>query len=153
MSALDLRIPPPIIGLATAALMYGLAVAIPSAAWSHALCPWLAGGFALVGIAIDLSALWAFHRHRTTVNPLSPDRTTRIVSDGIYRLTRNPMYLGMLGLLLAWAIWLANMAAWVGPVLFVAYITRFQIIPEERILHQKFGAAYAQYRQRVRRWI
>ena len=95
----------------------------------------------------------SFRRARTTVNPFAPERTVNIVSSGIYRLSRNPMYLGMACILTGWAVWLWQVQAVLGVVLFVAWITRFQIIPEERVLTQKFGTEYRQYRQRVRRWV
>ncbi|MBF5002864.1 methyltransferase family protein [Diaphorobacter caeni] len=152
MAALELKIPPPLVGIATAALMYGVAQWVPAAAFAPPARVGLAALIAICGVAIDLSALYAFHRHRTTVNPLAPERTSVIVSNGVYRFTRNPMYLGMLVLLLAWCVWLANAAALVGPALFAGYITRFQIFPEERILLANFGEPYLQYMRRVRRW-
>ncbi|MEB0160908.1 isoprenylcysteine carboxylmethyltransferase family protein, partial [Pseudomonas sp. AH2 (2023)] len=92
------------------------------------------------------------HRSRTTVNPLRPDKAAALVSGGVYRVTRNPMYVGMMLLLVAWAVYLDS--AWVlaGPVAFVAYITRFQIAPEERVLRAKF-ADFDAYAARVRRWL
>lgn len=153
-SALDLKIPPPLVGIVCAGLMYGLARWLPQAALdADAVRQPLAFLLGVCGLALDVSGLIAFHRHRTTVNPLAPGRSSAVVTDGVYRVTRNPMYLGMLVLLLAWCVWLGNLAALLGPVLFVGYITRFQIIPEERILQAKFGEPYAQYLQRVRRWL
>ena len=76
-----------------------------------------------------------------------------MVTDGIYRYSRNPMYLGMALLLAAWALWLGNAAAWLGIVLFVALINRYQIRPEERILAAKFGDDYHSYCRRTRRWL
>ena len=108
---------------------------------------------ALGGAAFDLAGLLAFRRARTTYNPLRPERAKRIVSDGVYRHTRNPMYVGMALLLLGWAVGLGNAMALLGPVVFVAYITCFQILPEERALLAKFGADYADYLVQVRRWL
>lgn len=106
-----------------------------------------------VGLAFDGPALWAFWRSRTSVNPLRPERATALVTGGVYRFTRNPMYLGMLAHLLAWAAYLASPWALPGPVAFVAYITRFQIVPEERALAARFGDEYRRYTARVRRWL
>lgn len=92
-------------------------------------------------------------RRHTTINPLSPRKSTALVTGGVYRFTRNPMYLGMACLLTAWAVWLAALLAFAGPVLFVLYITRFQIRPEERVLTELFGLPYTDYTQRVRRWL
>ena len=106
-----------------------------------------------LGGAADLAGLLAFRRHRTTVNPLAPQNSSTVVQDGIYRYSRNPMYLGMALLLTAWAVWLAQPACLLVLPLFVAYITRFQILPEERILLARFGAPYQDYLRRVRRWL
>ena len=151
MSVLELKIPPPVVGLLTAALMYGASRALPEAAIAIPLRVVWAVVLAAAGLAIDLSALLAFRRHRTTVNPLSPQRASRIVTSGVYCFTRNPMYLGMLLLLTAWAVVQGNAAAFLGLPLFVLYITAFQIQPEERVLSAQFGAPYLQYLQQVRR--
>lgn len=108
---------------------------------------------ALAGVAIALSGVVSFRRVRTTVNPLKPEASTSLVSTGIYKVTRNPMYLGMLAVLLAWAAYLPSVLALLGPAAFALYITRFQIIPEERVLHSLFGAAFVEYTQKVRRWL
>jgi protein-S-isoprenylcysteine O-methyltransferase Ste14 len=107
----------------------------------------------LAGAAIALSGVVSFRRARTTVNPLKPETSTSLVSSGIYRITRNPMYLGMLAVLLAWAAYLPSVLALLGPAAFSLYITRFQIIPEERALHSLFGAPFVEYTQKVRRWL
>lgn len=107
----------------------------------------------LAGAAIALSGVVSFRRARTTVNPLKPETSTSLVSSGIYRITRNPMYLGMLAVLLAWAAYLPSVLALLGPAAFSLYITRFQIVPEERVLHSLFGAEFVEYTQRVRRWL
>lgn len=112
----------------------------------------LAAVLAVTGIGFDLAGIVAFRRARTTVNPLRPEKASTLVTDGVYGITRNPMYVGMACLLLAWACWLAGAWTFAGPVLFVAYITRFQIVPEERVLRERFGD-YAAYSSRVRRWL
>jgi len=109
--------------------------------------------FALLGFVTMVAGVVAFNRAHTTVNPHTPQNSANIVTSGIYRVTRNPMYLGMLLALLGWASYLANVAAAAFPILFVGYITRYQIVPEERILKEKFGAPYEAYLRSVRRWI
>lgn len=106
-----------------------------------------------IGLSLDAIALVHFLRSRTTVNPLKPDSASALVTGGIYRFTRNPMYLGLATLLLAWAIYLGNLAALAGVPLFILYMNRFQIAPEERALEARFGAEYRLYRARVRRWL
>jgi protein-S-isoprenylcysteine O-methyltransferase Ste14 len=154
MRFLELRIPPPLVGLIVAAAMWVIASSLPP------LLPLpvslrlpAAVMLALAGVAIALSGVVSFRRARTTVNPLKPETSTSLVSTGIYRITRNPMYLGMLAVLLAWAAYLPSVLALLGPAAFALYITRFQIIPEERVLHSLFGAAFVEYTQKVRRWL
>jgi protein-S-isoprenylcysteine O-methyltransferase Ste14 len=106
-----------------------------------------------IGAAIGIGGVMSFRRANTTVNPLKPETTAALVSTGVYSFTRNPMYLGMLLVLLAWALYLSSIWSFVGPVLFVSYITRFQIVPEERVLARLFGPPFAEYKKRVRRWI
>ena len=107
----------------------------------------------VVGLAFDLLGLLAFRAAQTTVNPLKPQRASALVTGGVYQVTRNPMYVGMCFLLLAWAVHLSALLPFAGPVLFALYITRFQIQPEERALIQLFGEQYVQYTARVRRWL
>jgi protein-S-isoprenylcysteine O-methyltransferase Ste14 len=95
----------------------------------------------------------SFRRAKTTVNPLKPETSAALVSTGVYSHTRNPMYLGMVLALFAWAVYLSSIWSLVGPAFFVLYITRFQIIPEERALDRLFGAPFAAYKTRVRRWL
>ncbi len=107
----------------------------------------------VVGFAFDLLGLLAFRASQTTVNPLKPERASALVTSGVYRFTRNPIYVGMCFLLLAWAVYLSALLPFAGPLVFVLYITRFQIQPEELVLVQLFGEQYAQYTTRVRRWL
>jgi len=106
-----------------------------------------------VGVAVALGGVASFRRARTTVNPLKPETTAALVATGVYSFTRNPMYLGMVLVLLAWAVFLASVLSLAGPARFALYITRFQIVPEERVLADLFGESFAAYKRRVRRWI
>jgi protein-S-isoprenylcysteine O-methyltransferase Ste14 len=108
---------------------------------------------ALAGGAAALAGDREFKRARTTINPFKPENSTALVTSGIYRFTRNPMYVGLTLVLLGWAAFLCSAWALLGPVVFVVYINRFQISPEERVLSAKFGAAYTEYTARVRRWL
>jgi protein-S-isoprenylcysteine O-methyltransferase Ste14 len=153
MLKLEHRIPPPVIGLAIGAAMWvvaGLPPALPLADWlRHAMAALLV----VAGLAFELSGFLAFRRQRTTVNPLNPEKASALVTGGAYRITRNPMYVGMTLILTAWAVHLSALWPFAGPVLFVLYIDRFQIVPEERVLHALFGEAYSAYAARVRRWL
>lgn len=150
---LELKVPPPVVALLLAAAAWWLAPLGPHLPWPDLLRRGLAGLLAISGLSLDFSGLVAFIRRHTTINPLSPRKSTALVTSGVYRYTRNPMYLGLTCLLTAWAVWLAALLPWAGPVLFVLYITRFQIQPEERVLTRLFGQPYADYTRRVRRWL
>ena len=153
MRWLELKIPPPIVGLLIAALMVLVARHGPVLALPGALRLALALPLVAAGVWLDLNGVLAFLRAHTTVSPLQPVKTSAIVDSGVYHFTRNPMYLGMAAMLTGGAIYLAAPLALLGPVAFVAYITRFQIQPEERALLTKFGEPYRAYCQRVRRWL
>lgn len=153
MRSLELKVPPPIVAAVAAGGMGALARWTPVIALPAGLRGTLAALLVAAGLAIALAGVREFRRARTTVHPLRPERASALVDGGIYRITRNPMYLGMLAVLLGWAAWLAAPWALLGPAAFVAFIGRFQIAPEERALRQLFGAAYAAYTQRVRRWL
>jgi protein-S-isoprenylcysteine O-methyltransferase Ste14 len=153
MRYLELRFPPPLVGITVAAAMWVTASLPPI--WPPLSSVRLMVGVILlvIGIAIALSAVISFRRAETTVNPLKPETSTSLVSTGIFARTRNPMYLGMLLALLAWAIYLPSALALLGPVAFALYITRFQIMPEERAMQTLFGSAFSKYAQSVRRWL
>lgn len=150
---LDLKVPPVAVVVSTAALMWLGAKAIPGSAFLLEGRPWLAGGIALLGASFALLGVLSFGRAGTTVNPMSPGTSSSLVTWGVYRVTRNPMYLGFLLILLAWALWLSNAAAFVPVPGFALYLDRFQIRPEERALASRFGQEFNAYRTRVRRWI
>lgn len=153
MRVLELRIPPPLVALATGLLMWYLPRLLPQ--WQldlpgrEGLALLLAG----VGGLIALFGIVAFVLARTTINPHKPAATSALVVGGVYRFTRNPMYLGILFVLLGWAVFLANAAAFLPLPLFVLYLNRFQIAPEERALAAAFGEQFAAYRAKVRRWL
>jgi protein-S-isoprenylcysteine O-methyltransferase Ste14 len=150
---LELKVPPPAVALLLGLGMWWLSPHTPAPDAPQTLRAGLAVLLVLVGGGFDMAGLWAFRQQRTTVNPLRPANSSALVTGGVYRFTRNPMYVGMALFLLAWAVWLGAPLALLGPVAFVAYITRFQIKPEERVLATLFGTAYADYTRRVRRWL
>ena len=153
MHALELKVPPLAVVLLFAVLMWLTAVYVPSLTltlpWRTAIAPicW-AGGFAII-----LTGLLACRGAKTTVNPLTPEATTAMVTSGIYAVSRNPMYLGFLIALLGWAAFLSHLLAFVLLPLFVLYMNRFQIEPEERALSAKFGEQFRDYARSVRRWV
>lgn len=153
MAFLETKLPAPLVAIAIAAGMWlywrdAQPIASPSD-----LRVAVAVAISQASAVLVLAALAAFWQARTTINPMHPDRAATLVTHGIYRYTRNPMYLSLGLLLLAYAIRLDSVAALGGPMVFAAYVTRFQVMPEERALEAKFGAQYADYCRRVRRWL
>lgn len=114
---------------------------------------WMAAALAVAGVGIVALAIIELRRAKTTFNPTSPEASAALVTSGVYRWTRNPMYVGVLLVLTAWALVLGNTLALLGVPAFFAYITWYQIIPEERVLAARFGADYIAYLSRVRRWL
>lgn len=153
MSALELRIPPVVLVLLFGAAMWGVGRMLPHADLAiPARTLWIAA-FVVLALAITTAGIVAFRRHATTVDPRTPEEATTLVASGVYRRSRNPMYLGFLLLLTGWAFYVANWAAALLLPLFVLYMNRFQIRPEERALRQKFGAEFDRYAAAVRRWL
>jgi protein-S-isoprenylcysteine O-methyltransferase Ste14 len=153
MNSLELRVPPPLVALALGIAMWGVSRVTFSPVAGGFPNTAIAAAIALLGGAVSVAGVISFLRARTTVNPHRPENASFLVRGGIYRVTRNPMYLGLALVLAAWAVFLLNPWSVLGPVLFVLYMTRFQIQPEERALLSLFGQQYADYMQRVRRWI
>ena len=153
MPSLEHKIPPPVVGALVAAAMWSVSALGPQ--FPIATGPKYAAVaiLAVAGVAFDLLGLLAFRAFRTTVNPLKPERASAMVTSGVYRVSRNPMYVGMVLLLLAWAVNLSALLPFAGPPIFVLYITRFQIQSEERLLKGIFGEEYSAYAARVRRWL
>jgi len=108
--------------------------------------------FALA-VFIAIAGIVSFKRAKTTVNPVQIEKASSLVTSGMFRITRNPMYLGMLLLVIGFAIRLDNPIALIWAVVFQQYMNRFQIFPEERMLAFLFGDAYENYMTRVRRWL
>jgi protein-S-isoprenylcysteine O-methyltransferase Ste14 len=150
---LELRIPPPVVGLIVGAGMWMVAHVLPTLHLSKLVRLVAAAVLGAIGVAVALGGVVSFRRAKTTVNPLKPETSATLVATGVYSFSRNPMYLGMALVLVAWAVYLSSVWSLVGPVFFVLYITRFQIVPEERVLDTLFGASFADYKRRVRRWL
>ena len=108
--------------------------------------------FILVSILVAAASIWQFYRNDTSI-PKQLDKTTRLVTSGIFQITRNPMYLSLLLILVSWALWLGHLLAWSGVITFIFLMNRFQISQEEIYLEKKFGDTYRRYKSKVRRWI
>jgi len=151
MNRLALKIPPVVTGVVTAIGMWLASRTLSTLTFAPLRV--VAVGLGLVGVAITALAMLSFWRARTTVNPMKPSSTSSLVTSGIYRFTRNPMYLGMLFVLIGWALYLANVMSWLFLPAFILYMNRFQIEPEERALTGRFGREYLEYASRVHRWL
>lgn len=153
MNSLELKIPPPVVALLLALLMWLTSRAVAPVEVPFALRIGAALVLAGIGQTITISGMVAFRRAKTTVNPMKASAASSLVTRGVYRFTRNPMYLGLMLTLFGWAVFLSSPLAMLWLAAFVLYINRFQIIPEERVLTSLFGAEYAKYKNEVRRWV
>ena len=152
MNALELKVPPLALALVFALVMWLAAGAAPALALAIPWHPFPAALLVGIGVLFVLAGGYAFRRAGTTVNPTRPQATTAIVASGVYRLSRNPMYVGFLLALGGWAVFLAHALPLAFLPAYVGYMNRFQIAPEERLLSARFGAEYASYAHSVRRW-
>src|SRR5438093_10270293 len=153
MSTLALKVPPPIAAAILAAAMWLISSATGALAMPTTVRISLVVLFALAGAGFSLAGAIAFRQAKTTVNPMKPENASSLVVSGVYRITRNPMYVGLLLMLAAWCVLLSAPWAIAGPIAFFLYITKFQIAPEEQVMSQKFGTDYLAYKARVRRWL
>ncbi|MGI9604844.1 MAG: methyltransferase family protein [Acidimicrobiales bacterium] len=152
MTALETRVPPMVWALLAGLIEFGLSPvdSLLDASWVTAF----AVVIAVAGIALSAAGIAEFGRAHTSVDPHSIEKASTLVTSGVYRVTRNPMYVGLLVLLVAFGLWRGSLAAVsVGPILFVVVMTRLQIIPEERMLGDKFGVAYDEFSESSRRWL
>lgn len=141
-------LPPPVICFSIAVVMYFL-----PRVGQYPRFIFIIDFLILLSFLIAALSVWQCHRHKTSIDPQQLNKTTTLVTSGIFRITRNPMYLSLLLILMAWALWLGNGLAWIGVIAFVFLMNRFQILREEVYLEKKFGEVYRQYKSRVRRWI
>ncbi len=150
---LETKVPPPVVFLILAFAMAALARFSPHAPFDPSVRIPLAFAIIALGLMIGLLAFLHFQTAKTTLDPVKIDAASALVTEGVYRFSRNPMYLGLTIMLVGWAIFLAAPWTAIGPAVFIAYITQYQIEPEERALTKKFGGAYRQYQLQTRRWI
>jgi protein-S-isoprenylcysteine O-methyltransferase Ste14 len=152
MPSLDSKIPPPAVVLVMAAFMWLISRAVPQLHFDLPAHNWLAAVVVVAGFVTGSSGVLSFRKAHTTTNPMKPGAST-LVTRGVYAMSRNPMYLGGLIMLLGWAIFLLNVLAFLFLPVYVLYIDRFQIGPEERVLASLFGETYVAYQARARRWL
>lgn len=150
---MNLLVPPPVVLALLAAAMWGVDRWLDAGRITFAGQGPLALALLAAGIGLMAAAAASMFAAHTTINPLKPARASVLVTGGVFRFSRNPIYLGDFLILAALAVWLGQVANLALLPVFVAYIGRFQILPEERALAARFGDDYAAYRARVRRWI
>jgi protein-S-isoprenylcysteine O-methyltransferase Ste14 len=150
---LTLRIPPLLLTLIFACVMIAAAMATPALSLDAPALRWAGTAIILAGLAVCAGGVLAFRRAGTTVDPTRPDKASALVRSGIYRFTRNPMYLGFLLLLVGLGVLLGHPAALIIALAFVPYMNRLQIEPEEEALARLFGEEFARFKREVRRWL
>lgn len=153
MKSLELKIPPLFLVIIFGILMWCLSMFLPGVIVSKSISFAVAGIVFMVGLAFALFGVLSFKKSDTTVNPMAPQEATSLVTSGVYQITRNPMYVGFLLFLLAWAIYLTNVYALLFSLGFVWYMNQFQIKPEEEMLTNLFGEQFTAYTDKVRRWL
>lgn len=150
---MHLKVPPVAIFLLALALLFTAHLALPIANVTPPFRGLVALAIALIGAAFGGQAVLAFINAKTTVHPMKPEDATTLVTSGFFRFSRNPMYFGLLCLLLAAGLYWGTLSlVAVGPI-FIWYMTEFQIKPEEDRLTENFEQEYLDYMGRVRRWI
>lgn len=147
--AMKLKVPPPVLFL----LCIVIIKLLPTTALLNFAFFVLASALFVVGLVIALASLLTFWHAKTTVSPKKIEQTSTLITTGVFRLSRNPMYLSLVFWLLAWTIFCETLWGVLVVIGFIAYLTEFQIKPEEKFLAQKFGKQYLDYKQSVRRWI
>ena len=145
------RIPPPIVTLICGLLIYY------SKSFFNQFFNFSNNGISLflliLGLIVFISAVRSFRKQKTTVNPLKPKQASSLVTSGIFRFSRNPMYLGMLIILLSISFKFNLLGGMIISLLFFIFITKFQILPEEEAMNELFGDKFTQYSNTTRRWI
>lgn len=148
---IDNKIPPPVVALFFGVVMWFVSAGSQDPIGTTRILGIIACW--LVGTYFSVSALISFRKAKTTVNPLKPQSATSLVISGVFGLSRNPMYVGMVFILLAWAIYLGSSWTLLGIIGFVIFINQFQIVPEERAMLALFGEEFVSYSKKVRRWL
>ncbi|HHF0558828.1 methyltransferase family protein [Vibrio diabolicus] len=153
MRKLELKVPPVAVFLLVILLMYGMTVLVPSLNISVPFVEVVVGGLTLLSGYMGIAGVYEFHKVKTTVNPVKPDMASSVVRTGVFAFSRNPMYMALLLLIIAIGLWWQHLSVVLCSVVFVSYMNRFQIKPEERVLERLFGEEYVDYKNHVRRWI
>ena len=150
---LEHKIPPPLVTLIAIAGIYLCSTFTTLAPLVIAPFYGFSVALTILGLGIMLAGALEFRRAKTTVNPLAPEQASELVISGIFKRTRNPMYLGMVIVILAATLAIGHLIGLIWAMGFMLYIQVYQIHPEEKAMQKLFGESFAQYRQQVRRWL
>lgn len=153
MKKLELKVPPVALFLLMVLLMYWLRGLIPSLKITVPFVEFVTAGLTVLAGFVGVAGVYEFRKAKTTVNPVKPETASLVVDTGVFAYTRNPMYVALLLVIIAIGLWWQHLSVILCGGLFVAYMNRFQIKPEERALERLFGEDYLDYKNQVRRWI
>jgi protein-S-isoprenylcysteine O-methyltransferase Ste14 len=153
MTRLEKRLPPPVVVFLIGAAMAAASIVLTALPIELALRAEIAVAIIALGFSFVARGFLTFRAAGTTIDPVRVDRVSALVTSGVFRRTRNPMYVGFATMLVGWAAFLAVPWLLLGPAFFVMFTTRFQVVPEERAMRARFGDAYAAYVRRVPRWL
>ncbi|MGR5416338.1 methyltransferase family protein [Vibrio diabolicus] len=153
MRKLELRVPPVAVFLLVILLMYWLKGLTPNFMITVPFVGFVVAALTLLSGFIGIAGVYEFRKEKTTVNPVKPESATSVVSTGVFAYTRNPMYVALLLLIIALGLWWQHLSVIPCGALFISYMNRYQIKPEEHVLERLFGDDYLKYKNRVRRWI
>jgi len=150
---LELKVIPPVQLIISSGVMVSLGTCFPQYYFDLQASLPIVILLILAASSIGILALYDFHKHQTTFHPHTPEKTSTVVDTGVFAYSRNPMYISLAIILIALGVYLQNYSCFIIIPLFIWYITRFQIIPEEKMLNKIFPNDYQIYCQKVRRWM
>ncbi|UYI48321.1 isoprenylcysteine carboxylmethyltransferase family protein [Vibrio natriegens] len=153
MRKLELRVPPVAVFLLVVLLMYWLKGLTPTFMITVPFVEFVVAALTLLSGFIGIAGVYEFRKAKTTVNPVKPESASSVVNTGVFAYTRNPMYVALLLLIIALGLWWQHLSVTPCGALFISYMNRYQIKPEEHVLERLFGEDYLKYKNRVRRWI
>jgi protein-S-isoprenylcysteine O-methyltransferase Ste14 len=145
------KIPPPVIALICGLVIYFSRALFPK--YVFTLTNFISILFLVLGLLMLTTAVLSFKKYQTTVNPLRPEKASQLITSGIFKFSRNPMYFAMLLVLLSITVKFNILGGAAMSVAFVLFITTFQIIPEELAMKKLFGGEFDLYQKSTRRWI
>lgn len=142
---------PPVVALVFVLVAYFLGRFIPLPFVMPSVLRYVGAALVVVGVLLGLGAFLEFQKARTTLDPHGS--TTQIVTSGVYRFTRNPIYLGFLLMIIGLPLYLGFVWGIVLAPLYIFLMNHLVIQHEEQYLERKFGDVYTSYTSRVRRWV